>query len=60
MANKNEMYKDVTKGQKIKMDFDHIVGKVVKVGGENCNPDVEYSVDDCIHEVLFNASIFSC
>ena len=60
LANKNEMYKDMTKGQKIKMDFDHIVGKVVKVGGENCNPDVEYSVDDCIHEVLFNASIFSC
>ena len=22
------------------------------------HPDVEYSVDDCIHEVLFNVSFF--
>ena len=57
LASKTAFYKDMTKGYKITMDFKHEVGKVVKVGGQYCDPDPEYSVDDCVQDLLFNVNL---
>ena len=54
LASKSLLYKDIAIEEKITMDFKHEVGKVVAVGGQYCDPDPDYSVDDCLQDILFN------
>lgn len=56
LTNPNVVYTDVTVGDKITFDMEHDFGRVLQVGGEYCNPDQEYTMDQCVHQVLFNVS----
>ena len=57
LASKSFLYKDIAQEKKITMDFKHEVGKVVAVGGQYCDPDPDYSVDDCVQDLLFNVAL---
>ena len=57
LTNPNVVYTDVKAGDKITMDMEHDFGRVLQVGGKYCNPDQEYTVEQCVHQVLFNESM---
>ena len=59
LTSQTYMYTDFSSGtgQGISWNMEHALEKVVKLGRNECNPDPEYSVDDCVQDLVFNVSM---
>ena len=48
--------KAVNINEKFEFDIDHELHQVLELGGEYCNPDIDYNQDNCVLNNLFNVS----